>query len=122
MGYRSDVGALFYTQDESKVGVIKMWLRENLPFKDWEWSPDAFYEEEDGFRFFVEDVKWYDTYPEIERFNEVSEKFVELFCDIDDAYGAYEFIRIGEEDEDIEKKSAGDHDYRISMSKAIHFD
>lgn len=120
MGYRSDVGIEFYSPEEhGKIAVVKMWLRENLPFKDW--NEDAFRETEDGYRFFVSDVKWYDTYSPIENMNQAIEKFEELFCDIDPC-AAYEFVRIGEEDEDVERRVNGEVEYRISVSKQIQFD
>lgn len=120
MGYRSDVGIEFYSPEEhGKIAVVKMWLRENLPFKDW--NEDAFRETEDGYRFFVSDVKWYDTYSPIENMNQAIEKFEELFCDIDPC-AACEFVRIGEEDEDVERRVNGEVEYRISVSKQIQFD
>lgn len=117
MGYRSDVAAVFYTQDETKVGVIKMWLRENLPFKDW--GEEAFDERSDGYDFYVRQTKWYDAYSEVERMDELMEKFRALFCDVDDPDGALEFVRIGEEDADIEIERYGNYDFRVSVGKSI---
>jgi len=127
MGYRSDVGALFYTSEQmrDKIGVVKLWLRENLPFKDWEWTDyPAFEEMEDGYKFFVSNVKWYDTYPEIEHMNQAMEKFRELFCDADDGeiVGALEFIRIGESDDDVEIEREGDVAYRVEVTREICFE
>lgn len=120
MGYRSTVGAMFYTQDETKVGVVKLWLRENLPFSDWD--TNEFEEIEDGFRFCASDIKWYGTFLAVERFYEIAEKFKDMFCMGETPAGAYEFVRVGEETTDIEEDSAGDHDYRVRVSVDIVFD
>lgn len=124
MGYRSDVGIEFYAVDAHKEAVVKMWLREHLPLD----HPDfkllgAFEEIEDGYRFFAADVKWYDTYPAVMRMHEVMEKFVDLFCQDDiGSDAAVEFVRIGEETEDIEIERHGDVDYRVNVRKQICFD
>jgi len=119
MGYRSDVGVVFYATLKDKEGVVKLWLRENLPFDDW--SEEDFEEIDDGYKFHVSDVKWYDGYPDIERFTEVKDKFVELFCDKDPC-AACESVRIGEEDDDVEVERVGDHEYRVTVSRSICLD
>ena len=119
MGYRSDVGMAFYAMQEDKVGVVKLWLRENLPFKDWD--EDDFEETKDGYKFYVSDVKWYESFPEVHRFYLARDKFVEIFCDID-PHAACEFVRVGEQDDDIEVERGGDHEFRLSVSKQICFD
>ena len=51
----------------------------------------------------MEDVKWYDSYPDVIQFNEFIEAFVELADDDESKLTwAYEFVRFGEELNDIE--------------------
>lgn len=119
MGYRSDVGAAFYASQEDKIGVVKLWLRENLPFKDW--GEDDFEETKDGYKFYVSDVKWYDSYPDIQRFVSAKDMFSKMFCDIDPC-AVYEFVRIGEEDDDVEIEREGDYEFRVTVSRQICLD
>jgi hypothetical protein len=123
MGYRSDTAIEFYSVDEDKVGVIKLWLLEHLPFSDW--GGDDFSETTDGFRFYVEDVKWYDGYPEVAKMEALIDAFSELFCNelnVDGAVGAVEFARVGENDDDTEIRRDGTYDYRVRVNRAIQFD
>jgi hypothetical protein len=117
MGYRSDVAMLFYTRDTTKVAVLKLWLHENLPFGDW--PEEDFKEVEDGYKFSVTHVKWYEGYEEVARFNEVIEKYKDLFCNEERC--AFEFVRLGEGLEDVEEDYAGVTDDRIYVTRTIAF-
>ena len=117
MGYRSDVAYAFYSTDEEHDAVIKLWLDENLPFKDWDkdvWTPMKA-----GYIFNVSSVKWYDGYPEIDKMTEVSEQFKELFIEGVAEVGAMEFVRIGEEVEDNTMDSYGRVDYVLNIARSI---
>lgn len=120
MGYRSDVVALFYTNKPEHVPLLKLWMTSNFPMKKFEdsikWFPRGMMIKEDH-------IKWYDDYEDIIAFNEAAHKFVEAFCHAKGAFdGAYEFMRVGEDDDDIEHDSAGDYDYLLSLERSINID
>ena len=103
MGYRSDVTAIFYCHKPEDYAPMKLFVEENIggTFKEdltEEESNDRKY-----IKFYLEDVKWYDSYKDVTEFNE----FIEAFKELADGDGskltwAYEFVRFGEELNDIE--------------------
>lgn len=120
MGYRSDVVALLYTNKPEHVPLLKLWLTANFPLKTFEKSIKWF---DRGIILKEEHVKWYDDDKDVLAFNEAVYKFVEEFCKAKGAFdGAYEFMRIGESDDDIEHDSAGDYDYLLSLERSINID
>lgn len=120
MGYRSDVVALLYTNKPEHLPLLKLWLTANFPMKEFENSIKWF---DRGIILKEEHVKWYDEYDEVKLFNSATYKFVEEFCEGKGAFdGAYEFMRIGENDDDIESDSCGDYDYLLSCERSIRID
>ncbi len=120
MGYRSDVAAAIYTNDEEHVPLLKLWLTANFPMKQFEKSMRWF---KYGVVIEEHDVKWYDSYDEVKLFNAAVSKFVEEFCGAKGAFdGAYEFLRIGESEDDIEHECHGDYDYLLSCERSICID
>lgn len=120
MGYRSDVVAAIYTNNEEHVPLLKLWLTANFPMKEFEKSIKWF---KHGMLLKEYGVKWYDDYDDVKLFNEAVTKFVEEFCDGEGAFdGAYEFMRIGESEDDVEHECHGDYDYLLSCERSIHID
>lgn len=142
MGYRSNVGAMFYvvpmfdpeTQKYSSdykkraMALLKVWWQakmESCPKN----MRDSFEAEEYGFKFFEEDVKWYDSYTDVAWFNNLAKAFIEELIENEELDGgsglnrsyAYEFVRIGEDDTDIQSDSAGNIDYRLQVSRTMIF-
>jgi hypothetical protein len=118
MGYRSDVVALLYTNKPEDLPLLKLWLTANFPLKTFEKSIKWF---DRGIILKEEHVKWYDDDKDVLAFNEAVFKFVEEFCEAKGAFdGAYEFMRIGESDDDIESDCCGDYDYILSCERSIH--
>jgi hypothetical protein len=118
MGYRSDVVALLYTNKPEDLPLLKLWLTANFPLKTFEKSIKWF---DRGIILKEEHVKWYDDDKDVLAFNEAVYKFVEEFCEAKGAFdGAYEFMRIGESDDDIESDCCGDYDYILSCERSIH--
>ena len=103
MGYRSEVTAIFYCHNQDDYPSMKLFVEENIggTFKEdltEEESNDRKY-----IKFYLEDVKWYDSYPDVIQFNEFIEAFVELADDDESKLTwADEFVRFGEELNDIE--------------------
>ena len=125
MGYRSVVEAVFYTRKEEEYPLLKLYVEENFP---------KFWQEEDidclkpikannvwGCHFIADNVKWYESYPEIREFNEFVVKFNQLLTENERARPtwAYEFVRLGEETDDIEEERSDNADFILSVCREI---
>jgi hypothetical protein len=102
MGYRSDVKAAFYVRDAKHFPVLKLWLDENFPMEQLGNCIRWF---DRGMVFEEEWVKWYDDYDGVKLFNAAAEKYLEL-VNVEEANNdtptfLYEFVRLGENYEDI---------------------
>jgi hypothetical protein len=122
MGYRSEVGFAFYPTDDEHKGVVTLWLKENLPFDTWNvdeyWLID---EAEGSYIFQASDVKWYSDNQDVNKMEAAYAKFIDLFC-TDNLVGGCEYVRIGEELEDVTEKYNGDCDYKLSIARSIQID
>jgi len=121
MGYRSQVKAVFYTEDKEKWPVLKLYMEENFP-KEWslERIESSHYY---GYVFSAGDIKWYESYPDVQAFD----AFVDAYRNLIDSESstlswAYEFIRIGEDTKDIETDSEGNCSYLLTVSRQIETD
>ena len=117
MGYRSDVTALIYpvSGEDNLSEYNKLKLLMNTTFKEFFTAWDEDFKWDDTHRvlkFSVESVKWYDSYPDVERFG----KFLN---DINELNYEYEIIRVGETDTDIEYDSTGDAQGYLSVRREI---
>jgi hypothetical protein len=107
MGYRSDVQALIYPAngDTNLLEYDKLKTLMNTTFKDvYDYWQDPYFTWNDEHRvlkFSANSVKWYDSYPEVQ-------KFVKFLAEVRDLEYEYEFVRLGEEDDDLEEDSTGD--------------
>lgn len=121
MGYRSSIKAVFYTSATEQWPALRLFVDENFPEAlkgSLEVIGSSTYS---GYVFSEEDVKWYDGYPDVQAYN----KFVEQYTDLVDEGvlpWMYEFIRIGEDTEDIETASAGGAGYILRVSRSIECD
>ena len=120
MGYRSEVAIMMYGTDEEMAVVKAVYDRlysaldaETKETVDYFMGDDNNGFSEDGFHFHAEDIKWYDGYAHIEFFKE-------FFNEGDDSGASCEFIRIGEENDDIETDYTGDdNEYRLGVTRLI---
>jgi len=118
MGYRSNVKALIYfaNSDKNLLEYDKLKLLFNTTFKDVfeAWGEDYFSWDDKHrvLKFNADSVKWYDSYPEVK----LLVKFLE---DVRDLEYEYEFIRIGEEDDDTETDSTGDSEGFLYVQRTI---
>jgi len=127
MGYRSEVMAAFYTTNKDEAPLLKLFIEENWPKEGnltaYEWlKSDEYF----GIIFHEEDVKWYESFPEVQAFDAFAEKFMEIANaeSIDEKEQRkpdwfYEFVRIGEEYQDIETKGTYYSDNILSVSRAV---
>jgi len=74
-----------------------------------------------GYMFEADGWKWYDSYPEIIAFNAFVSNFLEL-AEQEEIVWAYEFVRIGEENDDIEENRSDYSDYQVSVERSIATD
>jgi hypothetical protein len=123
MGYRSDVHALFYTTIKEDLPVLKLYMDENYP-KDLhdleEISSNRIY----GYEMKYENVKWYSEYSDVKAFDAFRTKYLALL-DAQEENGkewAFEFVRIGEETEDVECESSMASLGVLSVSRSIECD
>lgn len=120
MGYRSEVAIMIYGTAEEMAVVKAVYDRlysaldaETKETVDYVMGDDNNGFSEEGFRFHAEDIKWYDGYAHIEFFKE-------FFNEGDDSGASCEFIRIGEEYDDIETDYIGDdNEYRLAVTRLI---
>lgn len=121
MGYRSDVVIVLYASDKKDAAPIKLWLKENYPTAEWE---DDEYTTwfDDGLKIVCNGVKWYDDRPDVQAMKNYIDEFDELFCnDIEGApAGAWEFVRIGEDEDDNERRHGGDPNWYLSIERHIY--
>jgi hypothetical protein len=103
MGYRSDVTAIFYCHNKDDYAPMKLFIDENIGDTFKEDLTEEESNERKYIKFYLEDVKWYDSYTDVIQFNKFIKAFVELADDDESKLTwAYEFVRFGEELNDIE--------------------
>jgi hypothetical protein len=118
MGYRSDVQALIYppSGDQNLLEYDKLKLLFNTTFQDvfTAWGEDYFSwdDKHRALKFDANSVKWYDSYHEVQT-------LVKFLADVQELGYEYEFIRIGEEDDDVETDSTGDAQGFMYVSRTI---
>ena len=103
MGYRSEVAFVisFKTKEEVDNYIAPRLLDENLS-----WARNNFtrvHNDPASIMFYHPEIKWYDSYPDVQA-------LTNLYQDVIDAGGAYNFIRIGEDDDDIQTESESSED------------
>ena len=124
MGYRSEVKAVFYAPKE-KWATLKLYIDENFPtvgdlikdedLKEFETDISC------GYLFEQDDVKWYPNYAEVIAFTEFVRAFLELAeGENSEALDwSYEFVRVGENYEDIETVYSNNSDYLLDVRREI---
>lgn len=136
MGYRSDVRIVFYltkgtidhppTEDNPLVPFValKLWFDENYPVREAEhnWRAEIEYGE-DYILLKYDDVKWFPSGDHVQVVEGVFEKFSDTFhSNGRDHRAQYEIVRIGENDEDIERDCSDFADQRLYVVRDIVFE
>ena len=128
MGYRSDVAIAIYGEEDQMVAFIAATrLQGNMAevFNECEIYPylrTAFGPSNDAPMIMLtaqfDEVKWYDDYPDVDRWN----KFVGLAQDHDDHINC-EYLRIGEESDDtVHEWNGPDVHFRLGLRREISVD
>ena len=113
MGYRSNVTAVFYTTKE-KFSMMKIYVDEHFPE---EFKGYLTVQGDRAYVFKLDNVKWYDGYPEVQAFQRFVSNFLEFDKGGDDSTSwAYEFVRIGEDSNDIEETYSDNSENVLSLS------
>lgn len=124
MGYRSEVMAVFYVHKihEHDWPALKLFVDENFPKELAGWLREEKSDTHHGYIFSEDNAKWYDSYPEVAAFNRFVSNYLEIADGENDLGWAYEFVRIGENMEDIEEASSDGADYVLRVARAIETD
>jgi len=121
MGYRSDGKIVFYALKQKDHAAIKLWVDENFPKDDFDYEE----REMNGrkiMEFSFSGWKWYESYPEVQAIEKAMNDFCALFDGENAAVEvAMEFVRLGEEYEDIEIKQSGGSDCLLTVSRSINY-
>ena len=118
MGYRSDVVALIYPMggEDNLLNYEKLKTLMNTTFKEvYDYWQDPHFTWDDTHRvlkFSIESVKWYDSYPEVAEF----EQFLVMIDGLD---YEYEFMRVGENYEDVETRCTDNAEYYLGLRREI---
>ena len=116
--------AVFYTYEPSEFPAIKLFIDENIPewFRGEEYM-DTFERGDTlrGVMFNVSYVKWYPSYPDIQGFERAMGVF-EGLANKTDSQWAFEFVRIGEEIEDIEERQSHESNNLLYVERSIKCD
>ena len=121
MGYRSDVKYVIdFTSKEAKIGFL---AQVRMIGGDLQTALDETNYDNDTARiFFAEDnVKWYDSYPEVQAHDKLLSMAEEQSPEM---CNGYHFVRLGEEFDDIETRYAGENPPydSINIHRSVDFD
>lgn len=123
MGYRSDVHAVFYT-NEDDWPVLKLFFDENFPMEQLGAGVRELKSEQlRGYYFLETHTKWYESYPEVQAFDTFVGKLLSYINADENAQPwRYEFVRIGEDDDDMEIVREGDCDWLLNPERTVRTD
>ena len=124
MGYRSDVTIVMYPKRKEDFAALKLYVDENLP--------DQFEVHEDnnrigGFQYLLlelDSIKWYEGYEEVDVYTRAFSKWDTMFEDeYEPEQGSifhYEFVRFGEDYEDIVYDRSVDSDMILGIERRAY--
>lgn len=112
MGYRSEVCMTIYGETEQDMRDLKVMMDTAGIDLDGHWSPGHWGINDEFFSFHVNEVKWYEAFPEVQAVMKVWELAISL-NETERKEGETErfsgvFLRIGEDNTDVEEDSFGD--------------
>lgn len=123
MGYRSDVTCIMYTNkpdDKGAGAIMSTWLKQHIHEDDM----DSFEFRDTEVIFIAESWKWYDNYLPIQRLMNLFTEFDQALCGGADGDGecCLEFMRVGENYDDVEHHDSNNSHGRLSLSRSIQID
>ena len=135
MGYRSEVAYTirftsdhdeknrqsFYTflaEAKSKAATAACFTEETGQWSEFEVDEKRF-----RINFFAEGVKWYESYEDVKCHEALVSLAKEWADESDNPEIGFKFVRIGEDDDDIEQKEGGDYDWSwLSVHRSVERD
>jgi len=141
MGYRSEVDVVIYVPSDSDTAypLLKLWFDANYPHNEakFDWGAEITYLQEDrAITVYYNDVKWYEAYEHPQAVDKVFSE-IDTLLDAQQAEGlttvkdgvtqdwnvtpfeiAYEYVRMGEEDQDIEINQSINADCVIAVNRS----
>ena len=124
MGYQSEVTAVFYVHkmNEHDWPALKLFVDENFPKELVESLREQKSSHHHGYIFSESGVKWYTDYPEVKAFNRFVSNYLEIADGENDLGWAYEFVRIGEDANDVEETQSDNADYVLRVARTTEID
>ena len=128
MGYRSVVGIMFKREKSEAPSVPEILaLARTKGILQGDglgqyWNDEDYGWDDNKFLFYVEEVKWYEGYPDVQAMEKLFAFVEELSRESGDWYSGM-LLRIGEEDSDVEQKTFGNDPWsRMWLVRAIEFE
>ncbi len=135
MGYRSEVDIVFYVPSDSDTayGLLKLWFDENYPHTEAEvCGAEITYDPDNrAIALTYTDIKWYDGYEHPQAVEKAFEDIDELINNqlltpvkentdpnVTPFNIAWEFTRLGEEDNDTEMRASENAEYVIALNRS----
>jgi hypothetical protein len=134
MGYRSDVTIMMYPRVDDDYPMLKLFVDENLPDEFEEHEVERSFREvvflKGGSTFFkylmleLDSVKWYEGYEGVDVYTRLFSEWDSKFRNVTDPEGEplfhYEFMRIGEDYEDIVYDRSVDSDMILNIERRAY--
>ena len=125
MGYHSDVTIVMYPKRKEDFAALKLYADETFPDKFEVHEVNFKYSErEEGFQYLlleIDSIKWYEGYEEVDVYTRAFSKWDTMFIDeYEPEQGSifhYEFVRIGEDYEDIVKDCSEYCDHILGVDR-----
>ena len=125
MGYRSDVTIVMYPKRKEDFAALKLYADETFPDKFEVHEVNFKYSErEEGFQYLlleIDSIKWYEGYEEVDVYTRAFSKWDTMFIDeYEPEQGSifhYEFVRFGEDYEDIVYDRSVDSDMILGVDR-----
>lgn len=134
MGYRSEVIAVIYTDIDKpeECATLDLFMRENFPelmLNSFEQTQAHNEKGKEGlarletnrylvYQFFALNIKWYPSYDSVRATEDFFRK-VQSMCNDEGNPWSYEFIRLGEESDDVETHCSDDMDWLLQVSRSV---
>ena len=124
MGYRSDVTIVMYPKRKEDFALLKLYADETFPDKFEVHYCDARSQQSEGFRYLMlefDSIKWYEGYESVDVYTRAFSKWDTMFRGEaepdDEPLFHYEFVRIGEDYDDIVKDCSNLCDHILGVDR-----
>lgn len=123
MGYRSDVTVAIYPDERNQEKYDTLKVLMGTTFKDVMFDDCMnWHDNKCALVYNIIDMKWYDSYPEVQAFLRM---LASLAGETEDGIGGYnyEMVRLGEDADDTEQSQGGDYiEYCLSVNRDVSVD